>query len=102
MISRDLRLIIQRPVITEKSTVLKETLNRYVFHVDVKANKMQIRRAVEQMFNVKVKDVRTTVLRGKRTVVMNRRGRFEGYRSNWKKAYVTLAQGDKIDVFEVV
>jgi large subunit ribosomal protein L23 len=102
MSGRDLRLIIQRPVITEKSTVLKEAFNRYVFHVDVKANKMQIRRAVEQMFKVKVKDVRTAVVRGKRAVVMNRRGRFEGYRGNWKKAYVTLAEGEKIDVFEVV
>jgi large subunit ribosomal protein L23 len=102
MSGRDLRLIIQRPVITEKSTGLKEAANRYVFRVDVKANKTQIRRAVEQMFNVKVKDVRTAVLPGKRTVVMNRRGRFEGYRSSWKKAYVTLAAGDKIDVFEVV
>jgi len=102
MSGRDVRMIIHRPVITEKSTGLKEAANRYVFEVDVKANKMQIRRAVEQMFKVKVKDVRTAVVRGKRTVVMNRRGRFEGYRSNWKKAYVTLAEGEKIDVFEVV
>ncbi|MCK5408459.1 MAG: 50S ribosomal protein L23 [Candidatus Krumholzibacteria bacterium] len=102
MRGRDIRLIIQKPVVTEKSTSLKEDFNRYVFRVDVKANKRQIKKAVEELFEVKVKDVRTAVIRGKRSVVMNRRGRFEGYRPNWKKAYVTLAEGDKIDIFEVV
>lgn len=102
MRGRDIRLIIQKPVVTEKSTVLKEDFNRYVFRVDVKANKRQIKKAVEELFEVKVKDVRTAVIRGKRSVVMNRRGRFEGYRPNWKKAYVTLAEGDNIDIFEVV
>ncbi|MCK5618219.1 MAG: 50S ribosomal protein L23 [Candidatus Krumholzibacteria bacterium] len=102
MRGRDIRLIIQKPVVTEKSTSLKENFNRYVFRVDVKANKRQIKKAVEELFEVKVKDVRTAVIRGKRSVVMNRRGRFEGYRPNWKKAYVTLAEGDNIDIFEVV
>ena len=102
MRGRDIRLIIQKPVVTEKSTALKEDFNRYVFRVDVKTNKRQIKKAVEELFEVKVKDVRTAVIRGKRSVVMNRRGRFEGYRPNWKKAYVTLAEGDKIDIFEVV
>jgi large subunit ribosomal protein L23 len=102
MRGRDIRLIIQKPVVTEKSTSLKEDFNRYVFRVDVKANKRQIKKAVEELFEVKVKDVRTAVIRGKRSVVMNRRGRFEGYRPNWKKAYVTLAEGDNIDIFEVV
>ncbi len=102
MRGRDIRLIIQKPVVTEKSTALKEDFNRYVFRVEVKANKRQIKKAVEELFEVKVKDVRTAVIRGKRSVVMNRKGRFEGYRPNWKKAYVTLAEGDKIDLFEVV
>ncbi len=102
MRGRDIRMIIQKPVVTEKSTALKEDFNRYVFRVDVKANKRQIKKAVEELFEVKVKDVRTAVIRGKRSVVMNRKGRFEGYRPNWKKAYVTLAEGDKIDIFEVV
>ncbi len=102
MRGRDIRLIIQKPVVTEKSTSLKEAFNRYLFRVDVKANKRQIKKAVEELFEVKVKDVRTAVIRGKRSVVMNRRGRFEGYRPNWKKAYVTLAEGDNIDIFEVV
>lgn len=102
MSNRDIRLVIQRPIVTEKGTGLKEGLNRYVFRVDVNANKRQIKKAVETMFDVRVTDVRTAIYRGKRTVVMNRAGRFEGYKSNWKKAYVTLAQGDSIDLFDVV
>jgi len=98
----DIRLLIQKPVVTEKSTAMREAKNRYVFRVSPKANKRQIKAAVERLFNVKVLDVRTAIYRGKRTVVMNRAGRFEGYRSNWKKAYVTLSDGDSIDVFDVV
>jgi large subunit ribosomal protein L23 len=102
MTDPDVRLIIQRPVITEKSALMRETQNRYVFRVAPTANKRQIKAAVEKLFDVRVKDVRTAVFRGKRTVVMNRAGRFEGYRSNWKKAYVTLADGDSIDIVDVV
>ena len=57
---------------------------------------------MEELFQVKVKDVRTAVYRGKKAIVMNRKGRFEGYKSNWKKAYVTLNEGESIDVFDVV
>jgi len=96
------RLIIQKPIITEKSTALKEQANRYVFKVDQRANKRQIRKAVEELFNVKVKKVTTTIYRGKPKTVMNKAGRFTGRGSNWKKAYVTLAEGDSIDVFDVV
>jgi len=102
MSARDIRLIIRKPVVTEKSTDLREHSNRYVFSVDVKANKQQIKKAVEKMFDVKVTAVRTAVFRGKRSVVMNRSGRFEGYKPNWKKAYVTLAEGDSIELFDVV
>jgi len=98
----DIRLIIQKPLITEKGTLLKETSNRYVFRVDAQANKRQIKKAVEETFKVKVKDVRTAVYQGKPRVVMNRSGRFAGKTGEWKKAFVTLAQGDKIDVFDVV
>ena len=98
----DIRMIIQKPVITEKGATLKETSNRYVFRVDIKANKRQIKKAVEELFDVKVTDVRTAIYRGKRSVVMNRKGRFEGYKPNWKKAYVTLAEGETIDIFDVV
>lgn len=96
------RLIIQKPIITEKSTMLKEQSNRYVFRVDHRANKRQIRKAVEEVFNVHVKKITTTNYRGKPKTVMNKAGRFTGKGSNWKKAYVTLAEGDTIDVFDVV
>ena len=102
MKTNDIRTIIRKPVVTEKSTVLKEGHNRYVFQVDPRANKQQVKKAVEKLFNVKVKDVRTAIFRGKRSVVMNRAGRFEGYKPNWKKAYVTLAEGHSIDLFDVV
>ena len=98
----DIRLIIQKPLVTEKGTQLKETSNRYVFRVDARANKRQIKKAVEETFKVRVMDVRTAVYRGKPKVVMNRAGRFAGKTAEWKKAFVTLAQGDKIDVFDVV
>jgi len=98
----DIRFVIQKPLITEKGTQLKETSNRYVFRVDVHANKRQIKQAVEETFKVRVKDVRTAVYSGKPKVVMNRSGRFAGKTAEWKKAFVTLAQGDKIDIFDVV
>lgn len=98
----DIRMVLRRPVVTEKTTRLREESNRYVFEVDVHANKQQIKKAVETMFEVRVKDVRTAVYRGKRSVVMNRAGRFEGFKPNWKKAYVTLKTGDSIDLFDVV
>lgn len=98
----DIRMVIQKPIITEKSTVLKETSNKYVFKVDPGANKKQIKQAVEALFNVTVLDVKTAVFRGKRSVVMNRAGRFEGIKPAWKKAYVTLADGDSIEIFDVV
>jgi len=100
--SRDIRMLIERPIVTEKGTALKESMNRYVFRVDVHANKLQIKKAVERMFGVKVVDVRTAIYRGKHVVIMNRAGRFEGYKSNWKKAFVTLAPGESIDLFDVV
>jgi len=95
-------MIIERPIITEKSAAMREAKNRYVFRVSLRANKRQIKAAIEKLFDVTVKDVRTAVFRGKRSVVMNRAGRFEGYRSNWKKAYVTLSEGDSIDIVDVV
>ncbi len=101
MKTRDIRFIIDRPMLTEKSAVLKETKNRYVFRVDTRANKREIKEAVEKLFNVKVLDVRTAIFRGKISVVMNKAGRFEGPRKSWKKAYVTLAEGQTIDAFDL-
>jgi large subunit ribosomal protein L23 len=99
---RDVRLVIKKPLITEKGTALKEAHNRYIFKVDPGANKNQIKQAVEELFNVRVLNVRTAVYRGKPKTVMNKSGRFIGSGSTWKKAYVTLAEGESIDVFDVV
>ncbi len=86
--------VIRNPVITEESTIQTDTKNQYVFKVDPKANKVQIRDAIEKMFNVKVLSVNTMNYRGKR----RRRGRTEGRRANWKKAIVTLREGDSIEL----
>ncbi|MES0875289.1 50S ribosomal protein L23 [Sinimarinibacterium thermocellulolyticum] len=88
-----LHQVILGPVISEKSTRVAEKTNTAVFRVVRNAYKPEIRQAVEKLFNVKVEDVRTLVVKGKR----KRFGRFEGRRSDWKKAYVTLAEGQEID-----
>ena len=92
----ELHDILIRPLVTEKSTHLSEEQNTYVFEVGRSANKHQIKAAVESLFRVSVSDVRTLNVRGK----MKRFGRFTGKRSNWKKAYVTLADGDFLNFFE--
>ena len=88
--------VIKRPIISEKSTALAELGNRYAFEVAPAANKQEIRDAVQRLFNVKVREVRTMVVHGK----VKRTGRFESKRSNWKKAIVTLNEGQKIDFFQ--
>jgi large subunit ribosomal protein L23 len=88
--------IIIRPLITEKNTNLM-AFNKYSFEVDRHATKPQIKRAIESIFNVSVTKVHTMNVRGK----MRRRGRFVGYTSDWKKAIVTLAEGDRIELFEM-
>lgn len=93
---RDPREIIVRPLLTEKSMRLKEERNAVTFRVLPDANKVEIRHAVEAIFNVKVAQVRTATVRGK----LKRMGRFQGRRPSWKKAIVTLAPGHKIDVVE--
>ncbi|MDY6837967.1 MAG: 50S ribosomal protein L23 [Thermodesulfobacteriota bacterium] len=90
--------ILKRPVITEKSTIQKETNNQLTFEVARRANKVEIRRAVEQVFNAKVVSVRTIQMKGK----VKRFGRTLGKRRNWKKAIVTLAAGARVDFFEGV
>ncbi|MGQ9549447.1 MAG: 50S ribosomal protein L23 [Roseiflexus sp.] len=87
--------IIRRPLITEKNTNLMR-FNKYSFEVDRNATKPQIRRAIEEIFNVRVTAVHTMNVRGK----LRRRGRQYGYTADWKKAIVTLAEGDRIDLFE--
>ncbi len=86
--------IIKAPVITEESTIQSETRNQYVFKVDPRSNKSQIRDAVERVFNVKVTSVNTMNYNGKK----RRRGRTVGYTAKWKKAVITLRDGDKIDL----
>jgi large subunit ribosomal protein L23 len=84
--------IIRRPIITEKGLAVKETLQTVVFEVSRAATKTQIKEAVQAIFKVKVDSVRTAQFHGK----MRRRGRAEGYRPDWKKAYVKLAAGEKM------
>lgn len=95
---KNLYEIIRRPIITEKSTVQREEGNRVTFEVHRKANKNEIKKAVETLFKVHVIDVRTLNIRGKEKRV----GRNRGYRSDWKKAIVQLKPEDKIEFFEGV
>jgi large subunit ribosomal protein L23 len=84
--------VIKRPIITEKGLTLKENERTLCFEVADRASKQQIHEAVERIFKVKVEHVRTMTVRGK----LRRRGRYFGYRPDWKKAYVTLREGEKM------
>jgi large subunit ribosomal protein L23 len=88
--------VIQRPLFTEKSTRMQEEHNQYAFAVAPGANKREIANAIEKLFDVTVRDVRTQGQMGK----VRRMGRFAGRRPDWKKAIVTLAEGDTIDIYE--
>lgn len=91
--------VIRRPLITEKATVMRESTPTYAFEVARDANKIEIRRAVETQFKVKVVEVRVSRVHGK----TRRQGRFVGRQADWKKAYVRLAEGEKpIEFFEGV
>jgi len=92
----ELYSVIKRPLITEKSSRQKESQNRYLFEVDRRANKIEIKRAVEQLFRVKVDRVNASRVHGK----VKRLGRNVGKRPDWKKAVVLLKKGDRIDFFE--
>jgi len=88
--------IIKRPLDTEKLDRMRDKENKFAFEIDLKANKTEVKQAVEQLFKVKVLDVKTSIVRGK----FRRIGRSEGQRPNWKKAIVTLKEGDAIQLFE--
>ena len=88
--------IIKRPLNTEKTNIQKEVANQVTFEVDRRANRIEIKRAIEIAFQVKVAGVQTMQIKGK----IKRRGRFVGKRRNWKKAIVTLVHGERIDFFE--
>lgn len=90
--------IIKRPVVTEKTNIQKEAANQITFEVDRRANRIEIGRAVEQIFKVQVASVQTMQVKGK----VKRRGRTLGKRKDWKKAIVTLRPGQRIDFFEGV
>ena len=90
--------IIKRPVMTEKTNIQKEMSNQITFEVDKNANRIEIKRAVESIFNVQVAGVQTMQVKGK----VKRRGRILGKRRDWKKAIVTLMPGERIDFFEGV
>jgi len=87
--------VIRRPLVTEKTTVMREEGKTVVFEVSKDANKIDIKRAIEKLLGAKVAEVRTSITRGK----LKRQGRWIGRRSDWKKAYVTLKSGEKLPDF---
>jgi large subunit ribosomal protein L23 len=87
--------VIRRPLVTEKTSILREDGRTLVFQVAPEANKVQIRLAVEQLLGAKVAEVRTSIAHGK----FKRQGRFVGQRPDWKKAYVKLRDGQKLPEF---
>jgi large subunit ribosomal protein L23 len=87
--------VIRRPVITEKTTVIREEGRTLVFQVSKDANKIDIKRAVEQLLGTRVESVRTSLAHGK----MKRQGKYLGRRADWKKAYVKLREGEKLPEF---
>ena len=88
--------MIERPYITEKVVLMKEQENKVVFKVRKDSNKVELKKAIEAIFNVKVEKVSTISVKGKK----KRQGRWEGKRADWKKAIVTLKEGDTIEYFE--
>ncbi len=93
-----MKSILYRPLITEKNTILQEQLNKYSFEVAKDSNKIEIAKAVEKRFKVRVLNVQTAVVKGKKKSQFTKKGRFEGYRADRKKAIVTLHKEDKIDL----
>ena len=90
-----LTAVIRRPLVTEKTSILREDGRTIVFQVATSANKIQIRHAIEQLLGAKVESIRTTIAHGK----VKRQGRYAGRRSDWKKAYVRLREGAKMPEF---
>jgi large subunit ribosomal protein L23 len=97
---KDPRDIIIQPVLTEKALRLKDMQNQYVFSVALKANKIEIKSAIEKRFKVKVLSIRTENVKPKPRQRFTKGGKVEGFTSRWKKAIVTLKEGDKLDFLE--
>ena len=93
---KNITQVIRRPIITEKSSLMRETTNQYVFEVNLRSNKHEIAQALEGLFNVKVLSVNTMVMPGRD----KRYGRYMGRQNKWKRAVVTLAEGQAIDFFQ--
>jgi large subunit ribosomal protein L23 len=98
MSGKDIHTILRRPLVTEKTTIMKEDNNQVAFQVRRDANKIQIREAVEKLLGVKVSAVNTLINRGK----SKRMGKSNGRRSNWKKALVTLQPGEDVEFFDAL
>jgi large subunit ribosomal protein L23 len=92
----ELESVLKRPLLTEKVSIETENNNRYAFEVDKKANKNQVKTAIEQLFNVKVVKIATAVIPGK----TKRAGKHTKKTSSWKKAYVTVSKDQKIELFK--
>lgn len=94
-------MIIKRPINTEKTNLLQERgLSLYGFEVDMKADRNEVKKEVERIYEVEVEAVRTVIVRGKKKVRYSKKGFIEGKLSNYKKAYVTLKEGFEIDFFK--
>jgi len=96
--SARLRKLLKRPLLTEKSVKMQELQNTYVFEVARIANKIELKRAIQEIFDVKVKNIRIVTMHGK----TKRLGRFVGKRPSWKKAFITLMPGETLELFENV
>ncbi len=93
--------VLIRPVLTEKANAQMESKSRYTFMVDRRANKLEVKAAVESFYNVKVTDVNTSVVPGKQKNRMTKAGLIQGMKSAYKKATVQVAEGDSIDLFSM-
>ena len=94
--------ILRKPVLTEKASILTEKLNRYSFKVDPKANKLQIKQEIEKMYNVKISAINTMVVFGKTKNRSTKAGFVSGHAAKYKKAVVTLKDGDVIDFYSTI
>jgi len=93
--------VLVRPVLTEKVNLQMEKSGRYTFEVDKRSNKLEIKKAVEEFYGVKVTDVNTVVVPGKNKTRYTKAGFLQGVKPSYKKAVVTLAEGDSIDLFSM-
>jgi large subunit ribosomal protein L23 len=97
---KDPRQVVIQPILTEKALRLKDMQNQYMFKVGLDANKIEIKNSIEKRFSVKIKSIRTENVKPKERQRFTRGGIVKGYTSKWKKAIVTLVEGDKLDFLE--